>query len=87
MELKTLYLRYEVKQNRSIGWAQAVRQRTKRGHALIREIRTFLAVVRYGTFAAAVARIGLTQSAVSAQIARLARSMAPVSISGESGSG
>jgi DNA-binding transcriptional LysR family regulator len=38
---------------------------------MIRELRTFLAVVRHGTFAAAGARIGLTQSAVSAQIARL----------------
>ncbi|RZI97258.1 MAG: LysR family transcriptional regulator, partial [Rubrivivax sp.] len=38
---------------------------------MIRELKTFLAVVRHGTFAAAGARIGLTQSAVSAQIARL----------------
>ncbi len=38
---------------------------------MIKELRTFLAVVRYGTFAAAGARIGLTQSAVSAQISRL----------------
>lgn len=38
---------------------------------MLRELKTFLAVVRFGTFAAAGARIGLTQSAVSAQIQRL----------------
>jgi DNA-binding transcriptional LysR family regulator len=38
---------------------------------MLRELRTFLAVVRHGTFARAGAQIGLTQSAVSAQIQRL----------------
>jgi DNA-binding transcriptional LysR family regulator len=38
---------------------------------MIRELRTFLAVAEYGSFASAGSRIGLTQSAVSAQIARL----------------
>jgi len=38
---------------------------------MIREIKTFLAVVQYGTFASAGYQIGLTQSAVSAQIQRL----------------
>src|SRR5688500_370873 len=38
---------------------------------MIRELKTFLAVVRHGTFARAGANIGLTQSAVSAQIHRL----------------
>lgn len=38
---------------------------------MLRELKTFLAVVRHGTFAAAGAQIGLTQSAVSAQIHRL----------------
>ncbi|MGJ7917344.1 LysR family transcriptional regulator [Massilia sp. LXY-6] len=38
---------------------------------MIRELKTFLAVVRYGTFASAGYQIGLTQSAVSAQIQRL----------------
>ncbi len=38
---------------------------------MIKELKTFLAVVRFGTFAAAGARTGLTQSAVSAQIQRL----------------
>ena len=38
---------------------------------MIRELRTFIAVAREGSFAGAGARIGLTQSAVSAQIARL----------------
>jgi len=38
---------------------------------MLKELKTFLAVVRFGTFAAAGARIGLTQSAVSAQIHRL----------------
>lgn len=38
---------------------------------MMRELKTFLAVVRYGTFAGAGSRIGLTQSAVSAQIQRL----------------
>jgi DNA-binding transcriptional LysR family regulator len=38
---------------------------------MIRELKTFLAVVQYGTFATAGYQIGLTQSAVSAQIQRL----------------
>jgi len=38
---------------------------------MLRELRTFLAVVRYGTFASAGSHIGLTQSAVSAQMQRL----------------
>jgi DNA-binding transcriptional LysR family regulator len=38
---------------------------------VIRELKTFLAVVQYGTFANAGYQIGLTQSAVSAQIQRL----------------
>ena len=38
---------------------------------MIRELKTFVAVAQHGTFAGAGARIGLTQSAVSAQIARL----------------
>jgi len=38
---------------------------------MLKELKTFLAVVRHGTFARAGAQIGLTQSAVSAQIQRL----------------
>ncbi len=38
---------------------------------MLREIETFLAAVRYGTFTEAGERIGLTQSAVSEQIRRL----------------
>jgi DNA-binding transcriptional LysR family regulator len=38
---------------------------------MIRELKTFLAVVQCGTFASAGYQIGLTQSAVSAQIQRL----------------
>lgn len=38
---------------------------------MMRELKTFLAVVRYRTFASAGSHIGLTQSAVSAQIQRL----------------
>lgn len=38
---------------------------------MLRELQTFLAVVRHGSFASAAANIGLTQSAVSAQIHRL----------------
>jgi DNA-binding transcriptional LysR family regulator len=38
---------------------------------MITELRTFIAVVRYGGFSAAGAHIGLTQSAVSSQIQRL----------------
>lgn len=38
---------------------------------MIRPLKTFLAVARYGTFAAAGQQVGLTQSAVSAQIRAL----------------
>ena len=38
---------------------------------MIRELKTLIAVAREGTFAAAAHKIGLTQAAVSAQIARL----------------
>ncbi|PLZ03891.1 LysR family transcriptional regulator [Burkholderia sp. WAC0059] len=38
---------------------------------MIRELRTLIAIAETGTFAAAGARLGLTQSAVSAQIQRL----------------
>jgi len=38
---------------------------------MIRELRTLMAVARAGTFAAAGAKIGLTQAAVSAQMQRL----------------
>ncbi|SAK80222.1 LysR family transcriptional regulator [Caballeronia catudaia] len=38
---------------------------------MLRELQTFIAVARHGTFAGAGARIGLTQSAVSAQMQRL----------------
>lgn len=38
---------------------------------MLRELKTFLAVAEHGTFSAAGARIGLTQSAVSAQMQRL----------------
>ncbi|MGY4533408.1 DNA-binding transcriptional LysR family regulator [Pseudomonas sp. TE3786] len=38
---------------------------------MLRELRTFVAVARYGTFAAAGMHAGLTQSAVSAQIRNL----------------
>jgi len=38
---------------------------------MIRELKTLIAVAREGTFAAAGARIGLTQAAVSAQMQRL----------------
>lgn len=38
---------------------------------MIRELKTFIAVAREGTFAAAGDRIGLTQAAISAQIQRL----------------
>jgi DNA-binding transcriptional LysR family regulator len=42
---------------------------------MVKELRTFLAVGRYGTFSMAGSRIGLTQSAVSAQIQRLERQL------------
>lgn len=38
---------------------------------MVKELRTFLAVGRFGTFSMAGSRVGLTQSAVSAQIQRL----------------
>ncbi|BBU30070.1 LysR family transcriptional regulator [Burkholderia sp. THE68] len=38
---------------------------------MLRELQTFIAVARHGTFAGAGAHIGLTQSAVSAQMQRL----------------
>src|SRR5467141_1094866 len=38
---------------------------------MLRELKTFLAIARCGTFSLAGNRIGLTQSAVSAQIKRL----------------
>ena len=38
---------------------------------MLKELRTFLAVTRHGTFSRTAERIGLTQSAVSAQIRRL----------------
>jgi len=42
---------------------------------MIRELKTFVAVARYGTFAAAGLRVGLTQSAVSAQMRVLEQSL------------
>ena len=42
---------------------------------MIRELKTFLTVVRCGTFAAAGQQVGLTQSAVSAQIKNLEESL------------
>lgn len=42
---------------------------------MIAELKTFIAVVRYGSFAAAGEHIGLTQSAVSSQIQRLEESL------------
>jgi len=38
---------------------------------MLRELKTFIAVTRHGTFAATGMHIGLTQSAVSAQIRQL----------------
>lgn len=42
---------------------------------MLNELKTFIAVCRYGTFAATGERIGLTQSAVSSQIKRLEESL------------
>lgn len=42
---------------------------------MVRELKTFLAVARHGTFAAAGLHIGLTQSAVSAQIRNLEQAL------------
>ncbi|UQS17491.1 LysR family transcriptional regulator [Pseudomonas sp. HS6] len=42
---------------------------------MLRELKTFLAVARHGTFAAAGLHIGLTQSAVSAQIRNLEQTL------------
>src|SRR3954452_14184960 len=38
---------------------------------MIAELRTFVAIARYGTFSQAADRVGLTQAAVSGQIKRL----------------
>ncbi|MAM56617.1 MAG: LysR family transcriptional regulator, partial [Salinicola sp.] len=38
---------------------------------MLRELKTFLAVVRHGTFSAAGGAVGLTQSAISTQIRNL----------------
>jgi DNA-binding transcriptional LysR family regulator len=43
--------------------------------AMLRELKTFVAVARHGTFAAAGMHIGLTQSAVSAQIRNLEQAL------------
>lgn len=43
---------------------------------MITELKTFIAVCKHGTFAAAGERIGLTQSAVSSQIKRLEEALA-----------
>ena len=42
---------------------------------MLRELKTFIAVTRYGTFAAAGMHTGLTQSAVSAQIRNLEQTL------------
>src|SRR5476651_586631 len=42
---------------------------------MLRELKTFIAVTRYGTFAAAGMHIGLTQSAVSAQMRNLEQAL------------
>ncbi len=42
---------------------------------MLRELKTFVAVARYGTFAAAGMHIGLTQSAVSAQMRNLEQAL------------
>ena len=42
---------------------------------MLRELKTFIAVTRYGTFAAAGMHIGLTQSAVSAQMRNLEKAL------------
>jgi DNA-binding transcriptional LysR family regulator len=42
---------------------------------MLRELKTFLAVAQHGTFAAAGLHIGLTQSAVSAQIRNLEQAL------------
>ncbi len=42
---------------------------------MLRELKTFIAVARHGTFAAAGMHIGLTQSAVSAQMRNLERAL------------
>lgn len=42
---------------------------------MLKELRTFLAVARHGTFSRTADRVGLTQSAVSAQIQRLEESL------------
>lgn len=42
---------------------------------MLRELKTFIAVARHGTFAAAGQRVGLTQSAVSAQMRNLEQAL------------
>lgn len=42
---------------------------------MLRELKTFLAVARHGTFAAAGLHVGLAQSAVSAQIRNLEQAL------------
>ena len=42
---------------------------------MLRELKTFLAVAQHGTFAAAGLHVGLTQSAVSAQIRNLEQAL------------
>uniref|UniRef100_UPI002B1D3274 LysR family transcriptional regulator n=2 Tax=Pseudomonas TaxID=286 RepID=UPI002B1D3274 len=42
---------------------------------MLRELKTFLAVVRHGSFAAAGLHVGLTPSAVSAQIRNLEQNL------------
>lgn len=42
---------------------------------MLRELKTFVAVARHGTFAAAGQRVGLTQSAVSAQMRNLEQAL------------
>ena len=42
---------------------------------MIRELKTFLAIARCGSFAAAGQRVGLTQSAVSAQMSNLEKAL------------
>jgi DNA-binding transcriptional LysR family regulator len=52
-------------------WATAANFITPRDLTMIRELKTFVCVARRGTFAAAGREVGLTQSAVSAQIKNL----------------
>ena len=43
--------------------------------SMIRELRTLIAIAQDGTFSAAGARLGLTQSAVSAQMQKLEQAL------------